>query len=139
MLKTTKVIASRLLLACGFLLAQQAQAHGAPHDPIVQPQFSKALADMPGKEVLVLTVEYPPGGTEPIHRHDAHAVVFVLEGEIVMAVKGGQTVTLRPGDTFYEGPIDVHTVGRNASKTQRARFVVMMVKNTGVDAVLPVN
>ena len=86
----------------------------------------------------MITVEYPPGGADPIHRHDAHAFVYVLEGSIVMGVAGGEEVTLTPGQTFYEAPGDVHTVGRNASNTEPAKFLVLLVKNIGVDAVLPV-
>lgn len=138
MFKTARGIGAGLLLATGALFAQQAGAQGGPRDPIVHPRLSKELADIPGKEVLVLTVEFPPGGADPVHRHDAHGFIYVLEGEIVMGVKGGKPVRLRPGDTFYEGPDDIHTIGRNASKTKRARFVVVLVKNTGVDAVLPV-
>jgi quercetin dioxygenase-like cupin family protein len=138
MFKTARGIGASLLLATGALFAQQAGAQSGPRDPIVHPRLSKELADIPGKEVLVLTVEFPPGGADPVHRHDAHGFIYVLEGEIVMGVKGGKPVRLRPGDTFYEGPDDIHTIGRNASKTKRARFVVVLVKNTGVDAVLPV-
>lgn len=126
-----------LLLAMGALLAPHTAAQGGPLDPIVQPRLSKELADMPGKEVLMLTVEFPPGGVDPVHRHDAHGFVYVLEGEIEMGVKGGKPVRLRPGDTFYEGPDDIHTIGRNVSHTKRARFLVVLVKNTGADAVLP--
>jgi quercetin dioxygenase-like cupin family protein len=71
---------------------------------------------------------YPPGAVDPVHRHDAHAMVYVVEGSIIMGVKGGKEVTLNPGDTFYEGPNDLHTVGRNASNTKPARFVVFLVK-----------
>lgn len=84
----------------------------------------------------MLEVEYPPSGADPVHRHDAHAFVYVLEGSIVMQVKGGAEVTLTPGQTFYEGPHDVHTIGRNASTTEPARFVVLLIKNTGVEPVL---
>src|SRR5690606_8726189 len=100
--------------------------------------FSKALPDLAGKEVLMLTVTYPPGGADPVHRHDAHAFIYVLEGAIVMQVKGGERVTLMPGETYYEGPHDVHTVGRNASATQHAKFLVLLVKEVGVPPVLPV-
>jgi quercetin dioxygenase-like cupin family protein len=86
----------------------------------------------------MLTVDYAPGAVEALHRHDAHAFVYVIEGSIIMGVKGGKEVTLTPGQTFYEGPTDIHTVGRNASKTKPARFVVFLLKNQGVDAVLPV-
>ena len=82
--------------------------------------FSKELTDFPGKEGLMITVEYPPGSIDPIHRHNAHAFVYVLEGSIVMQVRGGKEVTLTPGQTFYEGPNDVHVVGRNASQTKPA-------------------
>jgi quercetin dioxygenase-like cupin family protein len=108
-----------------------------PPQPVVTPLTLKDLPDMPGKEMLMLTVVYPPGAVEHIHRHDAHALVYVLEGSIIEGVRGGKEVTLTPGQTFYEGPNDVHTIGRNASQTKPAKFVVVLVKNKGVDAVLP--
>jgi quercetin dioxygenase-like cupin family protein len=95
-------------------------AQTAPQ-PIVAPLMQKDLADMPGREMLMLSVEYPPGTVEHIHRHDAYAFVYVLEGTIVEGVKGGKEVTLTPGQTFYEGPNDVHTIGRNASTTRPAK------------------
>ncbi|MFL6691798.1 MAG: cupin domain-containing protein [Ramlibacter sp.] len=141
MIKTGSRIAATLLLVGGALFAQQAraqaQAQGGLREPMVRPLLSKELADIPGKEALVLTVEFPPGGEDPVHRHDAHGFIYVLEGQIEMAVNGGKPLTLRAGDTFYEGPRDIHTVGRNASKTKRARILAVLVKNTGVDAVLP--
>ena len=121
-----------LILVCllaGTLMAQE---------PKVTPLMSKPLPDIPGKEGLMLLVEYPPGGADPIHRHNAHAFLYVLEGSIVMQVKGGKEVTLTPGQTFYEGPDDVHTVGRNASKTKPAKFVVVLVKQEGAPALIPV-
>jgi quercetin dioxygenase-like cupin family protein len=93
--------------------------------------LSKDLTNIPGKEGLMITVEYPPGSSDPIHRHNAHAFVYVLEGTIVMQVRGGRQVTLTPGQTFYEGPEDVHVVGRNASKAKPAKFVVFLVKDKG--------
>jgi len=113
----------------GPLLAQEAK---------VDSLMSKDLKDFPGKEGLMLKVEYPPGGADPVHRHNAHAFVYVLEGSIVMQVKGGKEVTLKPGDTFYEGPSDIHVVGRNASKTQPAKFVVVLLKDKGAPALIPV-
>ena len=85
----------------------------------------------------MITVEYPPGTVEHIHRHDAQAFLYVTEGTIIEQVRGGKQVTLTPGQTFYEGPDDVHTVGRNASTTKPAKFVVVMVKKKGVAPVLP--
>jgi quercetin dioxygenase-like cupin family protein len=79
----------------------------------------------------MITVDYPPGSVDPVHRHDAHAFVYVLEGTIVMQVKGGKEVTLQPGQSFYEGPEDVHVVGRNASKTEPAKFLVVFIKKAG--------
>ena len=111
--------------------------HAEPPQPVVVPVMQKDLAETPGREMLMLTVEYPPGAVEHIHRHDAYAFIYVLEGSIIEGVRGGQEVTLAPGQTFYEGPNDVHTVGRNASETKPARFVVVLLKNKGVDAVLP--
>lgn len=93
--------------------------------------MTKDLADMPGKEVISFIVDFPPGSVDPVHRHDAHAFIYVLEGSIVMGVKGGKEVTLTPGQTFYEGPNDIHTVGRNASTTKPAKFLVTMVKDKG--------
>ena len=110
-----------------------------PKEAKVTPVFSKDLADIPGKEGLMLFVEYPPGSSDPIHRHNAHAFVYVLEGSIVMQVRGGKEVTLTPGQTFYEGPDDVHIVGRNASQTKPAKFVVFLVKEKGAPAVVPAN
>ena len=99
--------------------------------------LSKELKESPGKEGLMLVVEYPPGNSDPIHRHNAHGFIYVLEGSIVMQVRGGKEVTLTPGQTFYEGPSDVHTVGRNASSTKSARFLVFLLKNKGADVLLP--
>jgi quercetin dioxygenase-like cupin family protein len=110
-------------------------AQPAPQ-PIVTPLSQKDLADLPGREMVMLAVEYPPGAVEHVHRHDAYAFVYVLEGTIVEGVKGGKEVTLTPGQTFYEGPDDVHTIGRNASTTKPAKFVVVLVKKKGVEAVL---
>jgi quercetin dioxygenase-like cupin family protein len=100
--------------------------------------MSKELPDYPGKEGLMISVVYGPGGADPIHKHDAHAFVYVLEGSIVMQVKGDKEVTLSPGDTFYEGPSDIHLVGRNASTTEPAKFIVVLLKNKDAPALMPV-
>jgi len=110
-----------------------------PKDAKVTPLLSKDLTDFPGKEGLMITVEYPPGASDPIHRHNAHAFVYVLEGSIVMQVRGGKEVTLTPGQTFYEGPSDVHVVGRNASQTKPAKFLVFLVKDKGAPVLVPAN
>src|SRR5262249_21232937 len=115
------------LVACT-LVAQEAK---------VAQVMSKDLTDLPGKEGLMITVEYPPGSSDPIHRHNAHAFIYVLEGSIVMQVRGGKEVTLTPGQSFYEGPDDVHVVGRNASQTKPAKFVVFFVKNKGAPVLVP--
>ena len=130
-----RILGMAVVLAGGAQLTQP--AHAEPPQPVVVPIMQKDLPDLPGKEALMLTVEYPPGTVEHIHRHDAYAFLYVLEGTIVEQVRGGKEATLTLGQTFYEGPDDVHTVGRNASTTTPARFIVVMVKNKGVDAVLP--
>jgi quercetin dioxygenase-like cupin family protein len=107
-------------------------------EPKVTELMTKKLTEIPGKEVLMINVEYPPGGSDPIHRHNASAFVYVLEGSIVMQVKGGKQVTLGPGETFYEGPDDVHVIGRNASKTKPAKFVVLLIKDPGAPVLVPV-
>ncbi len=121
-----------LLLLCfltGTLCAQDAK---------VTELMSKDLPDFPGKEGLMIMVEYPPGSSDPVHRHNADAFVYVLEGTVVMQLKGGPEVTLTPGQTFYEGPGDIHVVGRNASKTKPAKFVVFLVKDKGAPVLVPV-
>ncbi len=122
-----------LALAClmsSTLLAQEAK---------VTELMSKDLTNLPGKEGLMVTVVYPPGSSDPIHRHNAHGFIYVLEGSIVMQVRGGKEVTLTPGQTFYEGPDDVHVVGRNASKTKPAKFVVVFVKDKGAPVLVAAN
>lgn len=127
-MKFTKIILALTCLISGTLLAQEAK---------VTQIMSKDLTNVPGKEGLMITVEYPPGGSDPIHRHNAHAFVYVLEGSIVMQVRGGKEMTLTPGQTFYEGPDDVHVVGRNASQTKPAKFVVFLVKDKGSPVLIP--
>ncbi|WP_411882307.1 cupin domain-containing protein [Polaromonas sp. YR568] len=121
-----KKICIPLFLAAAFL-AQPVLAAG-PQGISVTPLMAQNLSDMPGKEGLMITVDYAPGAADPVHRHRAHGFIYVLEGSIVMQVKGGKEVTLTPGQTFYEGPNDIHTVGRNASSTQPAKFLVMLIK-----------
>ena len=128
---TTKTIGLVLLfLVTGTLMAQQ--------PPKVTPLISRELTESPGRDVLMIKVEYEPGGADPIHRHNAHGFVYVLEGSVLMQVKGGKQVTLTPGQTFYEGPGDVHVVGRNASSTKPAKFLVFLVKDKGAPALVPV-
>jgi quercetin dioxygenase-like cupin family protein len=109
-----------------------------PHPDVAQ-LMTKALGDYPGKEIVVITVDYPPGIVEPAHHHDAHAIVYVLQGNIVMGVKGQPEQHLKVGDTFYEGPDDIHTVGRNASATEPAKFLVFILKDKKNPIVMPVH
>ena len=130
MMKILRPILVLALLVASTVIAQDAQ---------VMPLLSKDLAEFPGKEGLMLTVMYPPGASDPIHRHNAYAFLYVVEGSIVMQVKGGKEVTLTPGQTFYEGPDDIHTVGRNASSTKPAKFIVFLVKDKGAPVLVPVS
>jgi uncharacterized protein YbjT (DUF2867 family)/quercetin dioxygenase-like cupin family protein len=147
--KAAKVVA---LLLCGIVFAALSLQGGAaenspdkanvaattePKEAKVTQLFSKDLTDPPGKEGLMLLIEYPPGSSDPIHRHNAHGFIYVLEGSIVMQVRGGKEVTLTPGQTFYEGPEDVHVVGRNASETKPAKFVVFFLKDKGTPVLVP--
>ncbi len=125
----TLLLSVALCLVAAKLMAQEAN---------VTSLMSKIMKDAGGKEGLLITVEYPPGSSDPVHQHHAHAFVYVLEGSVVMQVKGGKQVTLTPGQTFYEGPNDIHIVGRNASKTQPAKFVVFLVKNKDAPVLVPV-
>jgi len=112
-------------------------AQDAAREAKVTPLMTKDLAGIAGKEGTMVTVEYPPGGSSAEHRHNAHTFVYILEGSVVMQVKGGREVTLGPGQTFYESPEDVHTVSRNASKTKPAKFLVFFVKDKGAPATVP--
>ena len=129
------LIVCTLMATVGVRLTMAATTE--PKEAKVTPLFSKDLTDLPGKEGLMLMIEYPPGSSDPIHRHNAHGFIYVLEGSIVMQVRGGKEVTLTPGQTFYEGPEDVHVVGRNASQTKRAKFVVFFVKDKGAPVLVP--
>ena len=128
----------RVLLLASALLGLTTVASAQTPEAKVTPLLSRDLTGFEGKEAIMLMVEYPPGAVDPIHRHNAHAFVYVLEGTIVMQVKGGESVTLNPGQAFYEGPDDVHVVGRNASTTAPARFVVFFVKDKGAPILIPV-
>ena len=127
----------RFLLVITLLLGFTAPA-AAQEPPKVTTLFSRDLSDVPGKEGLMLIVEYPPGAADPVHRHNANAFVYVLERFRHHAGQGSEPVTLHPGQTFYEGPDDIHVVGRNASKTEPAKFLVVFVKNKGAPILTPV-
>ena len=127
--KTKKLLLYVLIFSFGFATATHAQQ--------VNTLFKKRLPEAPGKEIEVVTVDYGPGAVDAIHRHHAHAVVYVIDGEVEMQVRGGTLRRLGPGQVFYESPDDVHTVSRNASKTKPAKFVVFFVKNEGAPILTP--
>ncbi|MBB6092619.1 quercetin dioxygenase-like cupin family protein [Povalibacter uvarum] len=125
-------------LAAAALLSFAAPAAEPPSPAKVTPLLTKALPDLPGKEGMMLTVEYAPGGASPSHRHNAHTFVYVLEGNVVMQVAGGKEMTLKVGDTFYEAPTDIHSVSRNASDSQPAKLLVFFIKDAGAPVSMPV-
>jgi quercetin dioxygenase-like cupin family protein len=127
-MKNTALLVLWLSLTGGTLAAQ---------DGTVKSLLSKDLAGVPGKELSMITVEYPPGGSDPVHTHHAQVLVYVLEGSVVMQVRGETPITLVPGQTFYEGPDDVHIVSRNASQTAPAKFLVVFVKDQGAPIKVP--
>ncbi len=129
MLRKKILLVFLLSLISGTVMAQE---------PKVTSLMSKDLKEFPGKELLMITVEHAPGGATSIHIHNAHAMAYVLEGSVVEQMKGGKEVTLTPGQTFYEGPDDIHVVDRNASKTQPAKFVVFLIKDKGAPVLIPV-
>jgi len=129
---TKLILASACLIS--FTLAGQ-EPNVAPKSKVTQ-LMSKDLPNLPGKEAVMITVDYPPGSSDPVHRHNGNAFVYVLEGTVVMQVRGGKQVTLTPGQTFYE---EVHIVGRNASDTKPAKFLVVLVKNKGAPVLVPAN
>lgn len=125
----TLFLVCSLLLVSSPLFAQETK---------VTSLMSKPVPDNPGKELLMISVEYPPGASDPVHRHNAQAFLYVLEGSVIMGVNGEKPVSLTAGQTFYEGPNDVHTVGRNASKTRPAKFLVFLLKDKGAPVLIPV-
>src|SRR5215468_4925033 len=126
---TTRLVALvSFCLMTGTAMAQPAK---------VTTLMSKDLPENPGKEMLMIMVEHAPGGSNPAHRHNAHAMLYVLEGSVIMQLKGGKQVTLKPGQSFYEGPGDIHVVDRNASKTKPAKFLVVLIKEKGAPALVP--
>ena len=127
-MKSIATLTLSLSLAGGTMVAQEAT---------VKSLLSKDLAGVPNRELSMITVAYAPGGSDPAHAHHAQVLVYVMEGSIVMQVKGKPAVTLGPGDTFYEGPDDVHVVSRNASETEPARFLVFFVKKKDAPILVP--
>jgi quercetin dioxygenase-like cupin family protein len=120
-----------VVLSLPILLCEIACADGTPAAATAKQLMIKDLVGLAGKEILMSTVTYPPGGASPPHRHDAQVFVYVLEGELIMQVQGGPKVTLKPGETFYESPTDVHAVSANASQMRPATFLVFIVKDKG--------
>jgi quercetin dioxygenase-like cupin family protein len=129
-MKLAKILLCLAWLAPNCLSAEQAK---------VTEVMSKDLSDIPDKEGLMITVDYPSGASDPVHRHNAHSFIYVLEGSIVMQVRGGKEMTLTVGQSFYEGPDDIHVVGRNPSQTKPAKFVVFLVKDKGTPMFIPTN
>jgi quercetin dioxygenase-like cupin family protein len=121
------------LVPTGTLRAQNAAAT----QETITPLITKDLAGSASEQVLMYTVDFPPGFSSPIHRHNAQVSVYVLDGSVVMQVRGQKEVTLRPGQSFYEDPADIHTVSRNASNTKPAKFLVFMINKKGAPLVIP--
>src|SRR6185312_5482080 len=132
------LLASLLLAAATTTAMAQHAAPATPPHAIVKTLMTKPLAQHPGEELVMISVEYPPGSVDPVHRHNANALVYVVDGSIVMGLRGSKPVTLGAGQTFYEGPNDVHEVGRNASNTRPAKFIVVLLKKTGAPILVPV-
>ena len=131
-MKHSAMVRILILISCAVASASAAD------EAKVTELMTKSLDDFPGKEVTMVMVEYPPGSKDPVHRHNAATFVYVLEGSIIMQMKGGEKVTLHPGQTFYEDPKGIHLVGENASKTEPAKFLVLLVKDKGAPILVPV-
>ena len=132
-------VSAKPMLARAFLIAAMIIISPLMAQETITPLMSHALAEVSGKEVLMYTVDFPPGFSSPVHRHNAQVSVYVLEGSVVMQVKGGKELTLRPGQSFYEGPNDIHVVSRNASSTNSAKFLVFLIKKKAAPLVIPAN
>jgi quercetin dioxygenase-like cupin family protein len=131
-MSTWRLRAAAMAVVPSLLLLTAVDIASADESPkAVPPLMTRDLAGIPGKEAIVLTVEYGPGESSRPHRHDANVFVYVLEGTITMQVKGSPAITLHPGQTYYESPSDVHTVSKNASRTAPAKILVFIVKDKG--------
>lgn len=127
----------QFMALCGMVLCVVAGgAHAAPATGVT-PLLTHDLPGLAGKEGAMVLVDYPPGGADPVHRHNASVFVYVFQGSVIMQVKGQAAVTLHEGQSFFEGPADVHLVGRNASTTAPARFIAFFVKNKAAPFVAP--
>jgi len=126
-----KTIAAVLLLGtCSLAFSQSVAVKGL---------FNTDVADVTNQEIVVLEVNYPPGNDSPVHRHNAHTIVYVLEGTVIMQVKGSEPQTLGPGEVFYENPDDIHSMSRNASDTEPAKILVFFLKEKGAATTEPAN
>jgi len=126
------------LINTSTLMAQKAVMPPKAKETIT-PLITKDLAGFPGEEALMYTVDFPPGYSSPVHRHNAQVSVYVLDGSVVMQVRGQKELTLQPGQTFYEGPNDIHIVSRNASSTKPAKFLVFLIHKKSDPLVIPAN
>ena len=124
------------LIPTGTLMAREAVTPPLAQETITT-LITKDLAVLPGEQVLMYTVDFPPGFSSPIHRHNAQVCVYVLAGTVVMQVRGKKELTLGPGGSFYEDPNDIHVVSRNASSTKPAKFLVFLINKKGAPLVLP--
>jgi len=119
------------LVISGFICSVSAQT---PPRSVGKDLMVKELPDLAGKEALVRANTYPPGSSNPPHRHDAHVFLHILEGQLIVQLKGGQPVTLNAGDTYYEAPSDIHVMSRNPSATVPVKALIFMVKDKGAPA-----
>ena len=141
MTSSKPILALALLITSTLFTTSTLMAQNAVMAPMAQetitPLITKDLAGFPGEQALMYTVDFPPGFSSPIHRHNAQVCVYVLEGSVVMQVRGQNELTLRPGQSFYEDPSDIHTVSRNASSTEPAKFLVFLINKKGSPLVIP--
>lgn len=100
--------------------------------------MKQALADIPGREVIVITLDIPPGAASPPHRHPGHHVFgYVLEGSYKIKVDQGPETVLTNGQTFHEAPGQLHAVSANASQTEPAKVLAFIVAESGKPITVP--
>jgi quercetin dioxygenase-like cupin family protein len=126
----SSAVSVAFVLLFGLMMSANADEDKAPRT-VVQDLRTEVIAEFPGHELNMITVEYPPGGGSKPHRHNAYVLVFVLEGALELKLRGTPLVTVRAGESFVEHPEDVHEISRNASQTERAKFLVVALKPTG--------
>jgi quercetin dioxygenase-like cupin family protein len=118
--------AALALSTAGAVFAQDGEA------PTVTKNFEAALPNIPGKSLIAVEVDCAPGAASPSHTHAKSAFIYayVISGAIESKVNDGETRIFRAGESWSEAPGAIHSISRNASKTESAKLLAVFVLDT---------